>query len=401
MRPGPNVPAEFLLFAATLVGVAAFHRQALAIAALGLAAILAWTLLLGDFHGEPGLRGLAWHLQEEWVVLANLLGLLVGFGLLARHFELSGLPRWLPAILPDGWMAGVALLLLVFLLSAFLDNIAAAMIGATVAASVYRGQVQVGFLAAVVAAANAGGSGSVVGDTTTTMMWLAGISPLDLVRAYVAAGVAFLCLALPAAWAQHRATPVVKDADADVRIDWPRLVVAASILICAIAANIQANSLPEGRGGDFPYVGATVLGVILFLAPWRRPDWSVLPETIKGSLFLLCLVLAASLMPVDELPHPSVRTTLGLGFVSSVFDNIPLTKLALEQGGYDWALLAYAVGFGGSMLWFGSSAGVAVSNLFPQARSAVRWLREAWYVPVAYVAGFLAHLLLLGWAPDA
>jgi len=43
-----------------------------------------------------------------------------------------------------------------------------------------------------------------------------------------------------------------------------------------------------------------------------------------------------------------------------VFDNIPLTRLALEQGGYDWAALAYAVGFGGSMLWFGSSAGVAV-----------------------------------------
>ena len=87
-----------------------------------------------------------------------------------------------------------------------------------------------------------------------------------------------------------------------------------------------------------------------------------------------------------------------MGFVSAVFDNIPLTKLALEQGGYDWGMLAYCVGFGGSMMWFGSSAGVAISNLYPQARSVGAWLRYGWHVPVAYVTGFLVMLLLHGWA---
>lgn len=90
-------------------------------------------------------------------------------------------------------------------------------------------------------------------------------------------------------------------------------------------------------------------------------------------------------MPVEALPPPSVVSTLGLGFLSAVFDNIPLTALALAQGGYDWDFLAYAVGFGGSMIWFGSSAGVAVSNLFPEAKSAVAWLRAAWWMPIAYV----------------
>ncbi len=75
------------------------------------------------------------------------------------------------------------------------------------------------------------------------------------------------------------------------------------------------------------------------------------------------------MMPVEQLPAPSWHSALGLGFVSAVFDNIPLTKLALEQGGYDWGMLAYAVGFGGSMIWFGSSAGVAITNLYPEARS--------------------------------
>ena len=118
-------------------------------------------------------------------------------------------------------------------------------------------------------------------------------------------------------------------------------------------------------------------------------------------MFLLSLVLMASMMPVDHLPAASAQTTFGLGFVSAVFDNIPLTKLALEQGGYDWGALAYAVGFGGSMIWFGSSAGVAVANLFPEAKSVGQWLRHGWYVAVGYVVGFVALMALLGWNPLA
>ena len=39
------------------------------------------------------------------------------------------------------------------------------------------------------------------------------------------------------------------------------------------------------------------------------------------------------MMPVDHLPSASWQTALGLGFVSAVFDNIPLTALAIKQGG--------------------------------------------------------------------
>jgi hypothetical protein len=62
-------------------------------------------------------------------------------------------------------------------------------------------------------------------------------------------------------------------------------------------------------------------------------------------------------------------------------------------------LLAFAVGFGGSMVWFGSSAGVALTNFYPEGRSVVRWLKEGWFVPIAYVVGFFTMLLILGWNP--
>src|ERR1700751_2685257 len=104
-------------------------------------------------------------------------------------------------------------------------------------------------------------------------------------------------------------------------------------------------------------------------------------------------------MPVERLPAASWETALGLGFLSAVFDNIPLTALALEQVGYDWGALAYTVGFGGSMIWFGSSAGVALSNSYPEAKSVALWLRHGWHVTVAYVIGFAALMLIAGWQP--
>ncbi len=126
----------------------------------------------------------------------------------------------------------------------------------------------------------------------------------------------------------------------------------------------------------------------------------MLPGAFKGSIFLLSLVLSASMMPVEKLPLASWQTALGLGFVSAVFDNIPLTALALKQDGYDWGFLAYAVGFGGSMIWFGSSAGVALSNIYPEAKSVVLWLRHGWHVALAYVIGFFVLLAVLGWQPQ-
>ena len=60
-------------------------------------------------------------------------------------------------------------------------------------------------------------------------------------------------------------------------------------------------------------------------------------------------------------------------------------------------MLAYAVGFGGSMIWFGSSAGVAISNSFPEAKSVAAWVRQGWHVTVGYVLGFFVLLAVLGW----
>jgi Na+/H+ antiporter NhaD/arsenite permease-like protein len=379
--------------------VALFHRYVLAVALTGLAAIVLYKLVFTGFRPGPGIGGFALHMAHEWVILTNLFGLLLGFALLSNHFERSKVPEVLPHFLPDDWKGGFVLLVIVFVLSSFLDNIAAALIGGTMAAGVFRKRVHIGYLAAIVACSNAGGAGSVVGDTTTTMMWIDGVSPLAVLDAYVAAGVALLVCAIPAAIQQQRYAPIIKDARVAHRVDWMRLAIVAVILVAAIGANVIANLQFPAVLDHFPVIGAAVWVALLATAFLRPPDWRLLPEALKGSIFLLALVTCASLMPVEKLPPASWQTTFGLGFISAVFDNIPLTALALRQGGYDWGMLAYAVGYGGSMIWFGSSAGVAISNMYPEAKSVGRWLRHGWHVALAYVVGFLVMLALVGWHP--
>jgi len=383
-----GIRLEFILFALTLVGVAVFHHKTMYVALIGLISlVLLKYIFLPDFSFIEHITGNAEH-EGEWRTLLNLGGLLFGFGILAKIFEESGVPDKLPAILPSDWKGGFALLMLIFVLSSFLDNIAAAMIGGTVAVVVFKGKVHLGYLAGIVAASNAGGSGSVVGDTTTTLMWIDGVNPLDVTHAYVAALAAMFIFGIPVSIIQDRYNRIQKDPAKKSHFDVKRIILVAFILIGAILSNYFL---------DFPAIGVwfvIIIGSFIIKTPWDE-----IPKSLQGTIFLIALVTSASLMPVEELPAATWQTAFSLGFVSAVFDNIPLTKLCLDQGGYDWGVLAYAVGFGGSMIWFGSSAGVALSNIFPEMRSVVDYVRQGWFVIVAYIIGFFIMLGVVGWHP--
>ncbi|HAX94375.1 MAG TPA: citrate transporter, partial [Bacteroidales bacterium] len=167
---GP-VRVEFILFGLVLLGVALFHKHTFWVALTGLTVILTFKLIfdpgfhfmehmfgelpLGEQFLDKEMR------QGEWGIILNLLGLLLGFAILSKIFEESKVPEILPNYLPDDWKGPFLLLVFVFIMSAFLDNIAAALIGGTIALVVFRNKVHIGYLAAIVAASNAGGAGSV------------------------------------------------------------------------------------------------------------------------------------------------------------------------------------------------------------------------------------------------
>jgi Na+/H+ antiporter NhaD/arsenite permease-like protein len=384
-----GIRPEFVIFAGILIGVALYSRYSMYIAIIGLLAILLFKLYyLTDFSifqhlfGSPVKHG-------EWESLLNLAGLLFGFALLSKHFEESKIPEVLPDYLSNDWKGGFVLLFLIMFISSFLDNIAAAMIGGTIAMVVFKGRVHIGYLAAIVAASNAGGAGSVVGDTTTTLMWIDGVPPYNIFRAFIASIVAIFIFGIIASIQQDKYQRIQKDASIVAKVDIGRIFIVILILVGAIIANWWIN---------FPALGVWI--AILIGATFRKTSWKILRSAIPGTIFLLAMVACASLMPVEQLPRPSWQSSFSLGFVSSVFDNIPLTKLCLVQGGYDWGILAFAVGFGGSMIWFGSSAGVALSNMYTETRSVVNYVQKGWHVPVAYVISFFVMLHIAGWKPD-
>ena len=184
-----GIRIEFFLFGLTLLGVALFHKQTFWVAIAGLTSIILYKLFfISDYPFAEHFLGSNSFVEQltdkslrqgEWGIIVNLFGLLIGFSLLAKIFEESGVPDILPKFLPNDWKGPFVLLIFVFVISSFLDNIAAAMIGGSIALVVFKNRVHIGFIAAIVAASNAGGSGSVVGDTTTTMMWIDGVSAFN------------------------------------------------------------------------------------------------------------------------------------------------------------------------------------------------------------------------------
>ncbi|MGD0340907.1 MAG: SLC13 family permease [Bacteroidales bacterium] len=404
LAAGSHVPSigpvrvEFIIFALILACVAIFSKQTFWVAVIGLSVLLVFKFTFDPgFHMVKHLFGTVSFSQQimdkslrqgEWGILLNLAGLLFGFAILAKLFEESGVPDVLPRYLPNDWKGPFLLLVFVCVLSSFLDNIAAALIGGAIAIVVFKGKVHIGYIAALVAASNAGGSGSVVGDTTTTMMWIDGVNALNVFHGYVAALTALLFFGWFASKQQDKYQKIQADAPIGARVDWMKILIVALMLTGAIISNFLY---------DMPALG---VWIAIFIGAFLRPiPWKELPGSIKGTIFLLCLVFCASLMPVEELPNASWGTALGLGFLSSVIDNIPLTKLCLEQGHYDWGMLAYSVGFGGSMIWFGSSAGVAITNKFPESRNVILWVKNGWHVTAAYIIGFFTLYLVMGWEP--
>jgi hypothetical protein len=123
----------------------------------------------------------------------------MGLALLSRHFEKSRLPEEMSRLLANDWKGGFVLLVVVAVISSVLDNIAAAFIGSPMAHKGFCGKVHLGYLTGIVATSNAAGSGSVVGDTTS--------SPLSVLEALVAASVPLVLFGSPATIQRRRYSP--------------------------------------------------------------------------------------------------------------------------------------------------------------------------------------------------
>lgn len=380
--------AEFSIFIIMLVMLMLFHHHKVPVVIGG------FLILSGFYVFEHGFFGIVHHFSEhhEYHLLYNLAILLPGFGLVAHYFEHSGFDRRLSKFIDSDYK----LLWVVFFLSCFLDNIAAAMIGAVLLITRYGnlsaptdkeklGTIPFFMVVAVIGASNMGGAYSFAGDTTTVMMFIAGVSILTLAKAAIACYPAQFVLNRFGAWGNYRANPSLRGQSTPVEWNkfWPLLAVPG-LAIGNIAFDQPGLGLWAGL----------VLGMIIGRVSLSQ---IALIETLPNTGFLVLLVATAGLLPLEEMkPILNLLTkdevAILLGVLSPWFDNIPLTKMALDIGGFDWGLVAYCVGFAGTAMWFGSSAGVAVGLKIPETYDTKKWIIPFFIIMGVYAIGILAYM---------
>jgi len=403
------------MFLSTLANVAYFHHQSRFVAMGGAVIVSAYFAFLGGSLGEK--------IHHEWHQLVEVGVLLVGYPVLSGLFNLSNLGHKMPEILPDDERGGRRLLYFVFWASALLDNIAAALLGGAVARTIFHGRFTMHYVGAIIIASNAGGAPWATGDTTTTMMSMRGVSHLELFPALIGSWVAFWVSTngigpiKGAALLQQQAAPIQKKGDASP-LDQFALRCFGFTAFTTVVANMGFHQAPIGLA-----IGLTA-SLIAFKLKGRlvwadkkiqeKEEEREISETLslrsgKGQamplllrkpleegrdavMLLASLMWTASLLPLDALPAASRITTLAVGLLSSVFDNIPLTKLCLDQGGYIPSLLAYSVGVLGSLTPIGSSAAVALlGETYQEGQNWSHWFKNGWVrMFVACLLGFAA-----------
>jgi hypothetical protein len=193
-------------------------------------------------------------------------------------------PLELPRILPDDWKGGFALLWIVFVpLLVPRQHRRGDHRAAPMASAVFRGKVHVGYSAADRRGLERGGSGSVVGDTTTTMMWIDGVDPASVLDAYVGrrGGDRFLRLLR-----REAAARLLADREGrcppGVRSTGRAWGIVAAILVAAIVANVVANLDFNQVLDHFPVIGAAVWVAILARAGSASPTGRCCPERFRA-----------------------------------------------------------------------------------------------------------------------
>ncbi|KJU81786.1 conserved hypothetical protein, membrane [Candidatus Magnetobacterium bavaricum] len=368
---------EFTLFILMLLFLMVFHKKKL------LTAVSGFIALSVIYFVRHGAGAYSHHLMQpgEYHLLYNLILLLPGFGLVAYYFEESGFDERISRVI----RSDRALLWVVFCLSVVLDNIAAAMIGAVLLLTRYGKDAPFIMIVSVIAASNLGGAGSFAGDTTTVMLFVSGVPIVTLAKGFVAAIAAQVVINIFSS--RHDSIPVQIDEGNIKPLNWRMFLPMIAV------PGLAFGNIVFDQPGLGLWVGL-FLGVI---AGRVRFHWEPIKQSLENTFFLTILVATASLLPLVKIQPVLAKFSKNtvaviLGFLSPWFDNIPLTKISIDIGGFDWGLLAYCVGFGGSAMWFGSSAGVAIALKFPQVYETKRWLKPFFIVMLSYLVGIMAYI---------
>lgn len=307
-----------------------------------------------------------------------------------------------------------------FFLSPVADNLTTALIiGAVVMAVGKDSPKFIGLTCiSVVVAANAGGAFSPFGDITTLMVWQSGKATFfEFFDLFLPAVVTFLIPALIIS----RYIPNGLPPRSEVQIKVKRFgffTVFLFVLTITLAVTFE-NIL-----GLPPYLGMMFGLSLLFLSIYFSqkivpedhedrdfnvfselaiPEWDTLlfffgVMYCVGALGFLGYLSAASDIMYGE--WGPTNANIAAGIISAIIDNIPIMFAILtmepEMSHFQWLLITFTAGVGGSLLAVGSAAGVALMGVAKEHYTFMSHLKWSWAIALGYAAGIYVHFLVNG-----
>lgn len=300
---------------------------------------------------------------------------------------------------------------LAFVLSGVIDNLTATIVMVQISRRFFKGENLLVAVASIVLSANAGGAFSPIGDVTTIMLWLAGKfdAATIVIRGFLPSLAYFL---VSTAILYQKIMNVPFDDSTDEVIT--KLTFSEKILITMVFLSFTLPII-MGIMQLPPYLGLIIgLGIVWIAVDMLRKytdrhthleasiEKFISKTDIASLTFFVGILLGVSALNhfglleyfSDALygHNPSFERIIvgnaGLGVLSAILDNVPLTAIAIEVLHTDmqavWVLLALAVGTGGSLLIIGSAAGVICMGM-------VKELNFMKYLKIAFVPALLGY----------
>ena len=303
------------------------------------------------------------------------------------------------------WVTGF----LAFFISPVADNLTTALILSTVLITIDKNRKDFLVPSAinVVVAANAGGTWSPFGDITTLMAWTAGKGVFtDFLFLFPASVGGYVITA----FLLSKFVPDIKP-DFDISkekvpkmAEGSKTVMALGILtiICAVVSH-QVLHLPAMWGMMF---GLALLKIYsYFLKKKYGINYFNIFESMakieNNTLMFFFGILAAVgalhfigwLFLASKVYDPSVLgptiANIAVGFISAIVDNVPVMSAILKanptMGTDQWMLVTMTAGIGGSLISFGSAAGVGVMGKMQGIYTFSSHMKFAWTILVGYI----------------
>jgi Na+/H+ antiporter NhaD/arsenite permease-like protein len=304
-----------------------------------------------------------------------------------------------------------------FVLSAFVDNLISALLMGAVITTVANSKRRFACLACVnvVVAANAGGAFSPFGDITTLLVWQSGqLGIFQFLPLLAPSIVTYLVPAVIMGFFAPTESPSASEEDVQLKPGAKRVCIlfVFSIVLAVFCEHLLG--LPPFLG---MMTGMSVLMMTTHLTGLEtrlesgdtidvyrevgRAEWDTL-------LFFFGIIFAIGglghlgyLDTVSAHLYGAMGTSAAnivVGAMSAVVDNIPVMFAILQMDPsmsvFEWQLITFCVGVGGSLLSVGSAAGVGMMGIARGHYSFAGHLKWSPVILLGYGAGIATHFAL-------